>query len=250
MCQKSATISLPVSACYIVPMLAVVDNHRRQGRGLALKIVVLLVIAAIHGAALQLMLAEAAKVWRVDPPTSPAIATWNILESNEAPPALPVLNPRASVIQVNIDAPKIETEEPAPIAAGLGAAMPIDPYAGASPVKLAAPTLASSTVVRDPELVDPGQPHPPPSLQVEHIDAAPGAKPSALKPVRCEVLAQPSGGFTSARIVQSSGDIVVDRRAVVAVMHHQGLVAAGMVDQPRWLLLTDDELARSLNETR
>lgn len=68
--------------------------------------------------------------------------------------------------------------------------------------------------------------------------------------MRCEVLAQPSGGFTSARIVQSSGDIVVDRRAVVAVMHHQGLVAAGMVDQPRWLLLTDDELARSLNETR
>lgn len=224
--------------------MAMFAARYRDGSGSTARATFIVVVALIHVALLRLMIDASAKPWRVHPPSSPTIATWNILASDDVPPARTEPDAKALPIQVNIDAPTVEVEEPAPIAAGLGAALPIDPYAGAAPIRTGTVPLPSLLIA----VAKPAKRETPESAGNSpfarwvgdlHTRLAPilAAQTATLKPVHAEVFAQPDGGFTTARIAQGSGDLTIDREVLVDLMHHQELVERGMVAAPQWLAL-------------
>lgn len=62
---------------------------------------------------------------------------------------------------------------------------------------------------------------------------------SALRPAQIEVLAQPFGGFSAARLKQSSGNTAVDSEILSSVMRYQNLVGGNTVAQTKWVTLED-----------
>lgn len=226
-------------------MATIVTRNLGYRGGSAARMAFVGLVALAHVALLSLMVDASTRAWRVDPPSTPTIATWNILASDEAPPAPATPDAKASPIQINIDAPTIEVEEPAPIASGLGAALPIDPYAGAAPIRAGTVPLPSLLPPVSTPALKRKAPKPagddPYSRWVSELrtklSATLAEETATLKPARAEVLAQPAGGFTAARITQGSGDLAIDRQILVDVMHHQGLIEHGMVAAPRWFAL-------------
>lgn len=57
-----------------------------------------------------------------------------------------------------------------------------------------------------------------------------------------DVFAQPTGGFTNARIGAGSGDAALDREVIDSIMQHQELISYGAVVTATWLTLPSIEL--------
>lgn len=199
-----------------------------------------LTIVFAHVLLLLLMLDAYTKP-RIEHRSSPTIATWNIRASNAAPLIHRASDSKLSAVQVDVDAPTIAIEEAVPAAVSVDAISASDPYAGAALVR-----NGLGKAVNTPESLK--RP-----IAAAHVDGDVfsrwvaelrirlrpilSGRPTILKQIRTEILADPTGGFGDVRIVEGSGDLAVDRQILVDLMHHQELVERGRVGQPTWLAL-------------
>lgn len=222
-------------------MTAIVTYDDNLRRNRVANAILLLLVALAHIALLSLMLDSSAKPQAAVRRSSPTIATWNLLASSEAPPARSSPDPKASPISIDLDAPTIEIHDLPPVAAGLGAMFASDPYAGAAPVGdgFAKPVTAPEPVQR-PTITEPvGDDAFSRWLADLRARLVPTLTQESgpLKPVRAEIFALPTGGFSTARIAQGSGDAAIDRKILVDLMQHKELVERGRVTAPKWLAL-------------
>ncbi len=60
-----------------------------------------------------------------------------------------------------------------------------------------------------------------------------------LQGIVVELLCQPTGGFSEARVARGTGNAEFDRVLIGTVTRHQMLIRPGLVTEPRWLSLPE-----------
>jgi len=131
-------------------------------------------------------------------------------------------------VTVEVSAPDVEIE-PAVTVASAGSN---DPFAGAAlPVSAATQaTVPMSDAYRQ-------------WVAEVRQSALSSSDARTVSGVSLELLCQPGGGFTDARIRLGTGDPALDTALLKSVMARQALVQRGLVDTPNWLLLPSFSLA-------
>ncbi len=194
---------------------------------------ILLILAVVHGALILLLARDRQPHGMMVPPSAPALKLSNVSDSplvvRPDPPAF-----IAAVVTADVAEPDVATEPVVDVAGATHKAIveSNDPFAG---------------VALPPSRNDASLPYSGAYLQwvaaARSAVRSRGAANRAQHGIVIELLCQPAGGFTDARMKVGTGSAAIDAELLARIANWQLLVPPGVVAEPGWLAMPSFILA-------